>query len=76
MQGGRGWFCLILTAPKLEFGLWGYVFRDAMAESTEEMTPLKQKLDEFGRFLSKVSMRMSDPCYGPPTCLVSLYIRR
>mmetsp|Transcript_20634 Transcript_20634/g.57264 ORF Transcript_20634/g.57264 Transcript_20634/m.57264 type:complete len:1008 (+) Transcript_20634:154-3177(+) len=28
--------------------------RDAMAESTEEMTPLKQKLDEFGTFLSKV----------------------
>ena len=25
-----------------------------MAESTEEMTPLKQKLDEFGAFLSKV----------------------
>lgn len=28
--------------------------RDAMAESAEEMTPLKQKLDEFGTFLSKV----------------------
>ena len=26
-----------------------------MAESVEEMTPLKQKLDDFGRFLSKVS---------------------
>ena len=28
--------------------------RDSMAESVEEMTPLKQKLDDFGRFLSKV----------------------
>ncbi|GMH35164.1 hypothetical protein BSKO_03032 [Bryopsis sp. KO-2023] len=28
--------------------------RDAMADSTEEMTPLKKKLDEFGTFLSKV----------------------
>jgi len=25
-----------------------------MADSVEEMTPLKQKLDEFGTFLSKV----------------------
>ena len=28
--------------------------RDAMVESTEEMTPLKRKLDDFGTFLSKV----------------------
>lgn len=28
--------------------------RDAMAESVEEMTPLKKKLDAFGTFLSKV----------------------
>ena len=28
-----------------------------MAESVEEMTPLKQKLDDFGNFLSKVGPR-------------------
>jgi hypothetical protein len=33
--------------------------RDAMAESVEEMTPLKKKLDEFGTFLSKA-------CLSPP----------
>ena len=32
----------------------GLACRDAMAESVEEMTPLKRKLDEFGTFLSKV----------------------
>ena len=30
--------------------------RDAIAESAEEMTPLKQKLDDFGNFLSKVGV--------------------
>ena len=29
-----------------------------MAESVEEMTPLKQKLDDFGNFLSKVAPRL------------------
>ena len=29
-----------------------------MAESTVEMTPLKQKLDEFGNLLSKVTFIM------------------
>ena len=29
--------------------------RDAMAEVEEEDTPLKQKLDQFGAFLSKVT---------------------
>ena len=28
-----------------------------MAESVEEMTPLKRKLDEFGTFLSKASQQ-------------------
>ena len=27
--------------------------RDAMAETVEELTPLKQKLEDFGQFLSK-----------------------
>lgn len=31
---------------------WGCC-RHAMAETNEEMTPLKKKLDEFGTFLSK-----------------------
>lgn len=31
--------------------------RDAMAEVEEEDTPLKQKLDQFGAFLSKASSR-------------------
>jgi hypothetical protein len=50
-----------------------YVFTDAMAESAEEITPLKPKHDEFGKFLSKVSMRVSYPCYGPHAYLYSLY---
>jgi hypothetical protein len=29
--------------------------RDALSDSAEEITPLKQKLDEFGALLAKVS---------------------
>ena len=32
----------------------GALCRDAMAETVEELTPLKQKLEDFGQFLSKV----------------------
>ncbi len=31
----------------------GALCRDAMAETVEELTPLKQKLEDFGQFLSK-----------------------
>lgn len=33
--------------------------RDAMAETIEELTPLKKKLDDFGTFLSKVTQSSS-----------------
>ena len=39
-----------------------------MAESVEEMTPLKQKLDDFGNFLSKVGLAPWEPAVGIPCC--------
>ena len=35
----------------------GALCRDAMAETVEELTPLKQKLEDFGQFLSKARRR-------------------
>ncbi len=32
-----------------------------MAETVEELTPLKQKLEDFGQFLSKVRLRSCLP---------------
>ena len=51
------------VAVELSYPLSQHPFdcRDAMAESTEEMTPLKQKLDEFGAFLSKVRLSTFKP---------------
>ena len=37
-----------------------------MAESVEEMTPLKQKLDEFGNLLSKVPSCICPLSSGQP----------
>lgn len=34
-----------------------------MAETTEELTPLKKKLDDFGSFLSKVC-RLCSSCHS------------
>ncbi|KAK9807547.1 hypothetical protein WJX72_002231 [[Myrmecia] bisecta] len=50
VSAGRGRAVVVGTGPSTAIGK----IRDAMAESVEEMTPLKRKLDEFGTFLSKV----------------------
>eukprot|EP00850_Spirogloea_muscicola_P005663 SM000026S08912 [mRNA] locus=s26:447090:456715:+ [translate_table: standard] len=47
---GRGRAIVIGIGSKTAIGK----IREAMSVSTEEMTPLKRKLDEFGTFLSKV----------------------
>ena len=41
------------------------VCRDAMAETVEELTPLKKKLDDFGTFLSKVPPEIGIPVFQP-----------
>ncbi len=41
------------------------ICRDAMAETVEELTPLKKKLDDFGTFLSKVT-HTSSSCITQP----------
>ena len=47
---GRARAVVVGTGSKTAMG----EIRDTLAESMEEMTPLKKKLDEFGEFLSKV----------------------
>ncbi len=46
--------CTSRTLSQTQLYEMGTACRDAMAEAQEEDTPLKQKLDEFGTFLSKV----------------------
>lgn len=49
MTAGKATAIVIATGTLTAIGK----IRDAMAESVEELTPLKQKLDDFGNFLSK-----------------------
>jgi P-type Ca2+ transporter type 2A len=49
---GRARAVVTGTGPSTAIGK----IRDAMVEAPEDVTPLKQKLDEFGSFLSKVSV--------------------
>ncbi|KAK9843380.1 hypothetical protein WJX84_006066, partial [Apatococcus fuscideae] len=72
ITAGRARAVVVGTGPATALGR----IRDSMAESVEEMTPLKQKLDDFGRFLSKaiavicilvwvINIRhFNDPVYG------------
>ncbi|KAK9866314.1 hypothetical protein WJX84_001071 [Apatococcus fuscideae] len=72
ITAGRARAVVVGTGPATALGR----IRDSMAESVEEMTPLKQKLDDFGRFLSKaiavicilvwvINIRhFRDPVYG------------
>lgn len=49
VTAGRARAVVVSTGPSTAMGK----IRHAMAETNEEMTPLKKKLDEFGTFLSK-----------------------
>lgn len=49
VTAGRGRGCVVGTGASTAIGR----IRDAMAEAQEQDTPLKQKLDQFGAFLSK-----------------------
>ncbi|DBA82876.1 TPA: Calcium-transporting ATPase 3, endoplasmic reticulum-type [Trebouxia sp. C0004] len=49
VTAGRARAVVVCTGPSTAMGK----IRHAMAETSDEMTPLKKKLDEFGSFLSK-----------------------
>lgn len=50
ITAGKARGIVVGTGPATAIGR----IRDAMADATQDVTPLKQKLDEFGTFLSKV----------------------
>jgi len=60
-QSSKAWPMWVLMAVAV-------TCRDAMAETVEELTPLKKKLDDFGTFLSKVthtsSSRITQPIHS------------
>ncbi|KAK9840627.1 hypothetical protein WJX81_005487 [Elliptochloris bilobata] len=72
ITAGKARAVVVGTGPNTAIGK----IRDAMAETVEELTPLKQKLEDFGQFLSKVIAgiclavwlinipRFNDPLHG------------
>jgi magnesium-transporting ATPase (P-type) len=50
VTSGRGRGIVVATGGDTAIGK----IRDAMVDQSESLTPLKQKLDEFGTLLSKV----------------------